>query len=111
MLKSKSYFCSENEFDLKNEMDANEKINLKFLAFLMLEMHTGGNEYLKECFENYKEGNYESEAIKRKSFAFPLGVSEEFVSLFYAFYEENVSVKDLQEEISKHVFFNLQNGK
>lgn len=107
MLKSKSYFCSENEFDLKNEIESsNEKINLKFLPFLMLEMYSGGNaEFLKENFQSFKDRNYESEAINSKSYVFPLGVSDEFISLFYAFYEKNISVKFLEEEILNHVFF------
>lgn len=113
MLRSKSYFNPENEFDyLNNEVDENEKISFKFLAFLMLEMLTGSNShYLKENFRNFNEADYENEAIRSKSFAFPLGVSEEFVDLFYAFYQENMSVKALEEEILKHNFFITKCGK
>jgi serine/threonine protein kinase len=106
MLKSKSHFHSGKEFDLRMELNTYEKINFKFLAFLMLEMQTGNNaDYLKENFLNFKDGVYDNEAVKSKSFPFPLGVSEEFVDLFYAFFEENISVEILEKEILKHNFF------
>ena len=65
---------------------------------------------MKENFERYLEGSYESEAIRGKSLSFPLGVSDNCISLFYALYEyeqNNCSDKALKEEILQHAFFKL----
>lgn len=110
MLKSKANYLSEKEFDLKQEIDNTEKINLKYLGFLMLEMQTGNNEnYLKECFPSYKDGCYDNDAIKDKSFAFPSGVSEDFIDLFYAFFQDYLSYEKLENDFLKHKFFEVKN--
>jgi serine/threonine protein kinase len=110
-----------NEYDKENENKNNkekddifiekninnniEYLNLTYLSFLMLEMHTGRNmEFLQKTFPNFSEGNYFNIEINEKIFNFPEEISFEFKSIFYFFFEKKITNQDF-EDILNHGFF------
>jgi len=106
MLNFKNEMILENDYYLNRNIESEKYINVSFLAFLMLEMQTGyDKDFLKENFRLYNEGIYENENIKKKAFVFPSGVSDNFIDLFYTFFEENIKINFLKEIISNHKFF------
>jgi len=106
MLNNKNNKSIIDICDSQIESLKKDDINICYLGFLMLEMHTGNNiDYLKENFKFYKDGNYENEKIKNKNFEFPKDVSEEFIEMFYIFFDNNVKLKYLEESILNHKFF------